>query len=266
MNTESKLYVVLPAYNEPGIGRLLDRIGGALDGKFPFQIIVVEDGSKDDTAQIITGKMSEWPVSMVRHPVNQGLGPTIRDGLREAANRSKAQDIIVTLDADETQPPEIIPAMVDKLKHGSDVVIASRFRPGGRVEGLALSRRIFSLGAAGLFMLVLPIRGVRDYTCGFRVYRAGLVQQAFGYYGAGFVDQAGFQCMVDILLKLRLLKQSNGKKPRFDEIGFVLSYDRREGASKMRVARTIAATLALMLKRRFQSAEALRGQQEPQGQ
>lgn len=258
MSPVPRLFVVLPAYNEPGIGRLIDRIGNALTGKFPFEIIIVEDGSKDDTAALITAKMAKWPVKMVRHEVNQGLGPTIRDGLAEAAKLASHGDVVVSLDADETQPPEIIPEMVAALKQGKDVIIASRFRPGAKVEGLTLSRKIFSLVAAATSIIVFPIPGVRDYTCGFRAYRAEILQRAFSYYGAGFVDQAGFHCMVDILLKLRLLRYEDGRAPKFGEVGFVLSYDRKEGVSKMPVTKTIISTLKLLLKRRFQSRESLR--------
>jgi dolichol-phosphate mannosyltransferase len=73
-----------------------------------------------------------------------------------------------------------------------------------------------------------------------------LLQRAFDDYGERFVDQQGFQCMADILLKLRRYK------PRIGELPFVLRYDLKAGASKMKLARTTLATLRLMLKRRLQ--------------
>jgi len=96
-----------------------------------------------------------------------------------------------------------------------------------------------------LFRVVLPIPGVRDYTCGFRAFRASVLQGAIAEYGRGFVDQEGFQSMVDILLKLR------GRGLVFGEVPMVLRYDRKEGASKMDVRRTTTATLRLMLRRRL---------------
>ncbi len=78
---------------------------------------------------------------------------------------------------------------------------------------------------------------MRDYTCGFRAYRVSLLRRAFDDYGESFVDQQGFQCMADILLKLRRYR------PRIGELPFVLRYDRKAGSSKMKLGRTTWSTL-----------------------
>jgi dolichol-phosphate mannosyltransferase len=101
-----------------------------------------------------------------------------------------------------------------------------------------------SRGASWLFRVVFPIRGVRDFTSGYRAYRAGALQEVIREHGPGFFDQPGFQCMVDVLLRLR------GRGLAFAEVPMVLRYDRKEGASKMRVWRTATATLRLMVRRR----------------
>jgi len=87
---------------------------------------------------------------------------------------------------------------------------------------------------------------VRDFTCGYRAYRAALLARARERYGERFIAAAGFQVQCDVLLKLRALSP----RPRFAEVPFVLRYDRKPGASKMRVARTALATLLLLAKRR----------------
>lgn len=242
-----RIYIVLPAFNEAArLGRLIERIGAAMSSA-DFQIVIVDDGSRDATAQIANDLKKRWPIELRQHPINQGLGPTIRDGLQLAAQLANPRDVIVTLDADDTHPPEIIPAMVARLQKGRDVVIASRYRPQSKIHGVSPLRQAMSLGASWIFRLLFPISGVRDYTCGFRAYRAAVLQRAFHRYGQNFVDQQGFQCMVDILLKLRPLKL------RFAEVPFVLSYDLKEGESKMRIGKTVMATLVLLLKRRFGS-------------
>jgi dolichol-phosphate mannosyltransferase len=96
-----------------------------------------------------------------------------------------------------------------------------------------------------LFRIVFPIRGVKDYTCGYRAYRPLLLKAAFDRWGDGFVSEAGFQCMVDILLKLHKM----GTICR--EVPLVLRYDLKGGVSKMRVGSTILRTLGLMFRRRF---------------
>jgi len=149
------------------------------------------------------------------------------------------------MDADNTHTPGLIGSMVRLIEEGSDVVIASRYQPGAQVWGVPFHRRRLSDGARLLFRLVFPIRGVRDYTCGYRAYRASLLKRAFDTLGDQFVSEQGFQCMVDILLKLRRMNAV------FREVPMILRYDLKGGVSKMRVGRTIFRTLGLMLRRRF---------------
>jgi dolichol-phosphate mannosyltransferase len=111
--------------------------------------------------------------------------------------------------------------------------------------GVPPVRRFLSYAASLLFRIVYPIKGVRDFTCGYRAYRASVLREATMRYRQEFVDQDGFQCMVDILLKLSRMNL------RFGEVPLTLRYDRKSGKSKMRVLRTIYKTLILLLWRRL---------------
>jgi dolichol-phosphate mannosyltransferase len=186
-------------------------------------------------------------VTLLQHGGNQGLGATLRDGLVHAAEQAGPRDILVTMDADDTHTPGLILRMARMITEGHDVVIASRFRPGSRTIGVPLYRRALSYFGALLLRVVFPIRGVKDFTCGYRAYRAAVIHEAFDQYGDQFLDQDGFQCMVDILLKLRRMHLI------FGEVPFILRYDIKSGASKMNVGRTITRTLGLMARRRFGS-------------
>jgi dolichol-phosphate mannosyltransferase len=149
------------------------------------------------------------------------------------------------MDADDSHHPDQVPEMVRLLEQGHDVVIASRYRRGSRTLGVPWSRRLMSDAGSWLFRLVLPMRGVRDYTCGFRAYRVEVLRRAVAHWGDRLFDQDGFQCMVDILLKLR-------RRPLiFGEVPLILRYDLKEGASKMDVSRTIFSTLALLVRARL---------------
>jgi dolichol-phosphate mannosyltransferase len=242
-----RVCVVLPAFNEEArIGTLLDRIDAALqEAGLAYQVLVVDDGSRDRTAEIVREKSRSMPVTLRQHEVNKGLGVTIRDGLLEAVQWLDPDDVIVTMDADDTHTPGLVLRMVRMISEGHDVVIASRYQPGSRTIGVPLSRRACSLLGSLLFRLVLPIPGVRDFTCGYRAYRAGALKAAIDLHGEHFVDQEGFQCMVDILLKLRPMQLI------FGEVPFILRYDFKEGQTKMKVARTITATLKLLAVRRL---------------
>jgi dolichol-phosphate mannosyltransferase len=233
-------------YNEEGkIESLLNHIDEALqDADVPYQVVLVDDGSRDRTGAIVQSYSARMPIHLMRHEVNKGLGATIRDGLVAAAGLAGDRDIIVTMDADDTHAPGLILRMVRMISEGYDVVIASRYREGSRTIGVPVLRRALSRGASWLFRAVFPIQGVRDYTCGYRAYRAGVVRGAIARYGEEFLDQDGFQCMVDILLKLRPMHLV------FGEVPFILRYDYKEGGSKMNVSKTVRDTLGLMWKRR----------------
>jgi dolichol-phosphate mannosyltransferase len=240
--------VVLPAYNEaPNLGLLLPALDQAMRTEaLAYEVVVVDDGSTDGTAAVAGDHARSLPIHLERHAVNQGLGATVRDGLRKAVTLAAADgDIVVVMDADNTHPPALVAPMVEAVRGGADVVIASRYRAGARVLGVPWHRRMLSLGARALFQVVFPTRGVRDYTCGYRAYRARVLREAFRRYGDGFVDQGGFQCMADILLKLRALDLE------FREVPLTLRYDLKQGTSKMRVARTIGRSLALIGRHRF---------------
>lgn len=243
-----EVLIVLPAYNEAeNIGELLDQIREHLsfESQLKYRIFIVDDGSSDDTYAIALEKSKIMPITILQHKVNQGLGATIRDGLYEAVNYSSPKDIVVTMDADATHNPGLIVRLTRMISEGYDVVIASRFQPGARVIGLVWHRRMLSIFASIIFRIMYPIRGVKDYTCGYRAMRADVLKQAMDGYGEKFVDEDGFQSLVDILLKLR------SKKLMFGETPFILRYDMKKGLSKMNVGRTIRKTLALLVKRKF---------------
>ena len=241
------VYIVLPAYNEEeNMSRLLESVREAMDESTAgYQVVVVDDGSHDRTAAIVEEFSREMPVRLIRHSLNQGLGATIRDGLRAALASASDRDIIVTMDADDTHTPGLILRMMRMINEGYDVVIASRYRPESRVYGVPFLRRVMSGGASWLMRALFPIRGVRDFTCGFRAYRASTLRAAFSRYGADFVNQEGFQCMVDILLRLRSMDLV------FGEVPFLLRYDRKGGESKMKVWHTATLTLRLLVRRRI---------------
>jgi dolichol-phosphate mannosyltransferase len=148
------------------------------------------------------------------------------------------------MDADNTHDPSLIPRLIQRIDAGFDVVIASRFRAGALVVGVPSARRFLSQVGGWVYRLLLPIRGVRDYTCGYRAYRAAVLQAAFERWGNSFISEAGFAAMADILLKLRLFEDM-----LMTEVPFTLRYDRKPGTSKMRIGANIIANLWLALRR-----------------
>ena len=194
MPRPSRVIVVLPAYNEEAnIANLLRGIFESLnDDGLGFSVIVVNDGSSDRTQQILEEFSRDLPLLVQQHERNQGLGATIRDGLRSAADLALDRDIIITMDADESHTPGLMLRMIRMIREGHDVVIASRYQPGSRIYGLSMRRRVASRLASLLMRCVFPTPGVLDFTSGYRAYRASVLKQAYAQYGDKLVEQAGF--------------------------------------------------------------------------
>lgn len=239
--------MILPAYNEEeALPLLLERVQESLaESGIEYRVLVVNDGSTDGTAAVVDELKGRMPVSRIDHESNRGLGEAVRTGLLRAVAEAEDRDIVVTMDSDNTHTPGLIDGMVQGIREGNDVVIASRFRSGARIMGVPLYRRVLSRGGSWLFRIAFPTRNVRDFTSGYRAYRASLLKRAFEVYGDEFVAESGFSCMVDILLKLRALDAIMAERP------LILRYDFKYGISKMMVVSTVADTLRLVVSRRL---------------
>ena len=99
-----------------------------------------------------------------------------------------------------------------------------------------------------LFRIIVRIPGARDYTCGYRAYRAGVLQTAIERYHERLVQQSGFACTAEILVRLKPLE------PIVHEVPLILRDDLKPGASKINVARTIRETRLLLARARFGSS------------
>ena len=240
--------IVLPAFNEErDLPALLENIRVKLaDSGLNWKVIVVDDGSADRTAEIATEAAQIMPLRLIRHGVNRGLGEAIKTGLTEAVT---CADVIITMDADNSHDPIYIPQMVRALGGGADLVIASRFQKGSVVAGVPWYRQILSYGCFLLMKTLVPFRNVRDYSTGFRAYRAATLGRLIHRTGGRLVEESGFVCMLELLLKLRAIGA------RAIEIPYTLRYDLKQGVSKMRVFRTVRRYLSVV--QRFRRADPL---------
>lgn len=232
-NIES-VAVVLPAFNEEkDLPALLARIKETLTGQsFRYQVIVVDDGSKDRTAEIANEAGNTMPLTLIQHGVNKGLGMGIQTGLSAAM---KVADVVVVMDSDNTHDPIYVMDMVHELQTQEvQLVIASRYQPGSTIVGLSAFRKGLSLGCFLLMKTLVPFKNVRDYSTGFRAYDSALLQRMALIYGDDkMVEESGFVCMLEVLLKLRAIGATA------TEIPYTLRYDLKTGVSKLRIWRTL---------------------------
>jgi glycosyltransferase involved in cell wall biosynthesis len=166
-----KALVVVPTYNEAAsIEELLRR---ALDADPRIDILVVDDGSPDGTAQLVKTLMVDQPrLHLLERSAKQGLGTAYRAGFDWGLAR--LYDVLVELDADLSHPPEKIPALLDGLRD-ADVVIGSRYVPGGATVNWSWARAVLSRGGNSYVRLALRLP-VRDATAGFRAYRRAVLR------------------------------------------------------------------------------------------
>jgi len=264
------LYIVLPAYNEDeALPVLLEEIEHTC-ATIPHQIVVVNDGSTDSTLDVVQNyAQTHSNVHGINHEQNQGLGAAINSGFQYVLSHNnqsqndqsnllehlehklqEAPDIVITMDADNTQPADHIPLLYEEVCSGADLVIASRYVQGGEQHGLSIGRRGLSWGAGRVMQFFAPIKGVRDYSCGYRAYRLKLLAEGTRQYGPNIIKSKNFSGMVEILLKVAPYAE------RVSEVPLKLHYELKKGASKMKIWSTILGYLQLIyqLKRKKWSA------------
>jgi len=225
------IFILLPAFNEEeSLPLLMPKLRSTMEGfGEDYLVLVCNDGSRDSTQAQLEELAKTMPLEIIQHKINRGLGETSRDLFERAAELVSGSDVIVRLDCDDTHEPEFIPNLVKKVRDGYDVVIASRFAPGGGQMGVNGYRAFISHGA-NLFMKVFfPIRGLREYSCGFRAYRGEKVKEAINFFGNNFIQLKGlgFTCTLEKRVKLKIIGA------RFGEVPVMLRYDQKQGVSKM---------------------------------
>ncbi len=243
-----RVWIVLPAYNEAAnLPALFGQLATVVEDTYnlDLRVLVVDDGSTDDTAAVALRHAGPLRTEVLRNESNRGLAETFMRGMTAAAERACPGDIVVCMDADNSHVPGQILRMIRGIQEGRDVVIASRYQRGAVVKGVPWTRRALSRGMSLLFRTVLPIGGVRDYSCGYRAYRAEALQRALSVQGDRLAAGDGFACMVSILLRLAREDAICGEVP------VVLRYDQKLGSSKMKIGRTVVRTLLVLVRERL---------------
>ena len=249
----NNLYVYLPCYNEAGNIRelTLDWLAQAekLSEKGTnLNVVIIDDKSTDDTLALARAlEQDHTAVRVIAHEVNKNLGGGLNTAVDDFLSIAGEEDLMCVMDGDNTQKPRYIFSMLEKILTGADCVIASRYQPGAEVDGVPFVRRFLSDGAKLYYTLVLQVPRVRDYTCGYRVYRFSALKKAKAKYGESLITMRTFSCMMELLYKLHKAGAV------FGEVPFHLYYDDKAGESKMRVLKTMKDSLLTALKLRFRT-------------
>lgn len=191
-----RLSIIVPTYNEAeNLERLVDGIFKTLRSS-NFELIIVDDNSPDGTGKLADELASKnRNIIVVHRPGKLGLGTAILDGV--AVSRG---EIIGVIDADLQHPPEVLKTMLERAEEGADIVVASRYVDGGRVEGWSWLRKIISKGALWLSHLFLPqTKNVKDTLSGYFLFKKDVIKDAT-------IDVKEFKLLIEILAKGRYEK------------------------------------------------------------
>lgn len=236
------IYFLLCAYNESkNITNVISNIRSLCnDINEVYKIIIVDDGSTDDTLQQVE-KVANKDIVVLVHDKNLGLGVALKTGFSYLFNVITDNDVIITMDADNTHPVETVKLMLREYKRGSDIVIASRYSPGGGQLSVPLYRRLISFIARCVLKILFPYKGVRDYTSGYRLYSGKIVKNLTKYYGHNFVMQKDFSIQLEILLKLFKFL------PVISEVPLKIEYYKKCGKSKLKIVKNIISYIKMIV-------------------
>ncbi len=213
-----KPVVIIPTYNERDNIDIL--LGDILSLPVELSAINVDDNSPDGTGEAADVWATRYPdrVQVVHRAGKQGLGTAYIAGFRRAFE--SGFDRILTMDADFSHHPRYIPSMLD-LSRECDVVIGSRYVPGGGTLNCTVKRKALSQGANAFAKMMLGLRA-KDCTAGFRCYRREVLQ-------AIDLDQIrsnGYSFLIEMIFNVQRHGFSIGEVP-------IIFEDRRRGTSKI---------------------------------
>ena len=194
----AQISIIIPTYNESqNILQILKSIKDNLPKNFVTQTIVVDDNSPDGTGKLVEDylknikKMADYTIEIIHRKAKDGLGSAILKGIQHAKG-----DTIVVMDCDFSHPPQIIPKLIESIKkYQYDIVVASRYIKGGKIQGWSLKRKTMSKFATLIAKKGLGI-DTHDPMSGFFAFKRNIIK------GLN-IDAIGYKFLLEILVKTK---------------------------------------------------------------
>ena len=193
---EPRWSVVIPAYNEARrLPAYLNEVVAYFDGRGePYEVIVVDDGSADETAARVLEAQAVHPaVTLHRLAENHGKGFAVRAGMRAARGALR-----LMADADGATPIAEVKRLETAIQGGADVAVGSRALPDPSVHRAVLIHRKLSGEIFNFFVRRMGVGDVTDTQCGFKLFRGAVAETLFGE-----LETAGFGFDVELLMLAR---------------------------------------------------------------
>ncbi len=176
---KTRISVVTPCFNEgENIQKNIKKIDGYLSSRFAnYEIIAVNDGSRDNTAQKLAELQKEVKFKFIDNSKNQGKGGAVKDGVLASNHRS---EVVIFLDSDLGIPIEELDKFMIEIENGYDIVIASRFVPGLKIVRPVQFHRKFMEKIFRLIRIAITNNwNVKDTQCGFKIFRREAAMKIF---------------------------------------------------------------------------------------
>jgi glycosyltransferase involved in cell wall biosynthesis len=233
-------YFLIPVYNETANLELLSkRLKEVLPGREKLYVFS-DDGSSDDSVDQIKKLFDGTNHMVLGDGSNHGPGYAFNKGFEWILQHSKDQnDLVVTVEADNTSDLKILPNMISMSDMGFDLVLASVYAQGGGFDKTTFLRKLLSFGANFLLRFVYDIK-VLTLSSFYRVYRVGIINKVQQKYPM-MISETGFISMIELLIKII---RCNGE---VIEYPMKLSSANRVGKSKMKVTKTFFSYLRFLL-------------------
>jgi len=242
------LYLIIPIFNEaeniPDLIGELNNMGREIKGEFDCRIILVDDGSQDGSASLAAEEKGGLPLTVISNPRNLGPGASFARGFAHLEDILEPDDLVVTMEGDNTSSIATLRHMLVRWKEGYEVVLASPYAYNGGFTNVSFPRLFISHLANGLVKIYLGIRGINTFSSFFRLYDEKVLRRLYAQFGAGIIECAGFECMVELIYKLIQVRAS------ISEVEMKVDWSKRKGESKMKLMKTTSGYLGLFLKKR----------------
>jgi len=213
-----RVLTIIPTYNEiESLPKTLQRLRTAVPDS---DVLIADDNSPDGTGAYADEQAARDPqVHVLHRKGKEGLGAAYIAGFRWGLENG--YDILVEMDADGSHKPEQLPLLLEASKAGADLVIGSRWVPGGSVVNWPLHRKLLSRAGSTYSRLMLGIR-VRDITAGYRAFRRTTLEKL----DLSAVESVGYGFQVDMTFRVARLGLTIKEVP-------ITFLEREFGASKM---------------------------------
>lgn len=192
------IYVCIPSYNEaPTIGLLLWKIRQVFAGfQREYQLLVLDDGSDDATAEVLERYTRVLPLTVIRHQQRRGYAECIEELLRQAVERTDRpkRDCAILMHADFAHGPASIPDLVRRIESGADIVVAQGKLQGEQSRARRWARRL----APALLRGAVAVPGVKDIVSGFAVFRLVTLRNAFRGTGGPLLTTRGWAANAEL--------------------------------------------------------------------